>query len=431
MNYLTGTLFSPLLFLPGVILRYLPFKSFTDKKQKIVLSVLYAVALIVNACLWFLRGKYSGSLDVSFLKADMIAFPFILIFVNAAVIRGRIKEHLFTCGIVVLFEYMNTTLSLFISNLISHFHVSENPFKFYVIFYVALQIIFIPLTYKLLNITVTQFLNFEKNDYFSIIWFIPTSMILVCYFTVYGDETINTLPPFIGRLFLMVSAIIICINLARDYLRMTEQLETKKQLSMQKEYYTELSMQVEKARQTRHDIKHHIASLQHFIDTDDKKGMKLYCDEYSAAVSGDRIPYTGNSAADGVLYHYSEKAKSKNITFEIKGTIKSNSIDDTNLCVLLGNALDNAVTACETAEKEKHISVISESDDFMLSIIIVNSFDGIVKMKENKIMSRKEKDRYGVGLESMKKIAEKCGGTMEISYDESNFKVIFLLPIKK
>ncbi len=427
MTYLIITV----LFLPGIILRFYPFRSFTDKKQRIVISILYCVALALHAVIWFFMLK-SNALDISFLKADLILFPFFLIFINAFIIKNRLREHLFVCGLDVLFEYMNVTLSLLLSNLILKYNSSiGDPFKLYIAFYVVLQLVFIPLTLNLLKMTVSPFLKLEKCDYWRWIWFVPTAMVLVCYFSVYGEKTIDTLPPFIARLFLMISAVIICINLAKDYLLLTEQLETKKQLDMQKEYYSELSQQVERARRTRHDLKHHIAALRHYIDTDDKSGLSEYCDKYAAAVSDDSIPYTGNSAADGVLYHYAEKAKSNNIAFEIKGTIESESINDIDLCTLLGNALDNAFTASKTLRNDRFISVISESDDFMLSVVIVNSYDGVVDKRGERLLSRKESGRHGLGLDSMRKIAEKYGGTMEISYDARTFKVIFLLPIKR
>ncbi len=179
MNYILGALLSPALYLPGIILKFLPFKSLTDKKQKAWLGALYAALLILHMGVWFWWGSRYGSLDISFLKADVIVFSFITTVVNIIIIKGKLKEHLFTYGTVMLFNYMNMTVALLISNLISKYKPIEKPFVFYVLFYVVFHIVFIPITLKLLNMTVTPFLKFESSDYWKTIWFVPIAMVMV------------------------------------------------------------------------------------------------------------------------------------------------------------------------------------------------------------------------------------------------------------
>ncbi len=210
---------------------------------------------------------------------------------------------------------------------------------------------------------------------------------------------------------------------------MTEQLETKRQLSMQKEYYSELSEQVAKARRTRHDMKHHMAAIQRYIDSDDREGLQKYCYDFSSQQEEEVIPYTGNMAADGVIYHYLKTAKENNINFEIKGTIKTKKLADVDLCTLLGNALDNAVVGCLTLSENRFISVVSETTDYTLSVMITNSFDGYVEKENDIIMSRKQIGRRGIGTDSMKSVCEKYNGSFEITNDSNVFRVIFILPV--
>ena len=119
------------------------------------------------------------------------------------------------------------------------------------------------------------------------------------------------------------------------------------------------------------------------------------------------IPYTGNAAADGVLYHYACIAKEKRISFKVYCKLDGLSISDTDLCCLLGNALDNAVNACETYNGERYIMISSEKNRDMLMLTIDNSFDGIVERKGEKILSRKRENKEGIGIRSMRQICEK------------------------
>lgn len=429
MNPLRVALFSPVLFMPGIFLRFLPFKNIVKKEQKLRLILLYVLALILNGAIYVLWGKANGGLSVSFLKTNMIVYALVLTGVNMLVIRGKVREHLFTYGLSILLNYMNLTLSSFFSVLISPEKINQTVLS--IIIYMILYAILFPLFLKLLRITVTPFINIDSGDYWNTIWFVPIAMFLACYFTIFGENTVETLPQVIGRLFLLVSAVFMCRSVAKDHIRMTKQLETEKQLSMQTEYYNELSEQVAKARKSRHDMKHHMAAIQRYIDSDDKEGLQEYCYDFSAVMNDTVIPYTGNPAADGVLYHYSKIAAENGIRFEMKGTIKSKVIADVDLCVLLGNALDNGITGCLTAESDRFLSVLAESDEYSLTVVMQNSFDGVVEKQGDIIMSRKRSGRHGVGLNSMKEICEKYGGTMETSHDENVFTGIFILPYNK
>ena len=102
-----------------------------------------------------------------------------------------------------------------------------------------------------------------------------------------------------------------------------------------------------------------------------------------------------------------------------------------DLCVLLGNALDNAFTACLTSNEQKSISLIAQSEENVLSIVIQNTFDGKMDVEKDVIFSRKRDKEQGVGLKSMKEICDKYQGTMETKWDESKFTLLIMLPINE
>ena len=62
--------------------------------------------------------------------------------------------------------------------------------------------------------------------------------------------------------------------------------------------------------------------------------------------------------------------------------------------------------------------------------MVSNSFDGVVKNKHENIMSRKAKNREGVGLVSIRSVCEKYNGTLDINYNDNTFSCMMLLNLK-
>jgi sensor histidine kinase regulating citrate/malate metabolism len=102
-------------------------------------------------------------------------------------------------------------------------------------------------------------------------------------------------------------------------------------------------------------------------------------------------------------------------------------IVEMDLCVLLGNALDNAFTGCLTITENRNVTLIAQTEKETLSFVIKNTFDGEIKTKDKIILSRKRENSEGIGLKSMEAICEKYKGTMEIKYDEEHFVILIIL----
>lgn len=104
--------------------------------------------------------------------------------------------------------------------------------------------------------------------------------------------------------------------------------------------------------------------------------------------------------------------------------------DNADMCIILGNALDNALEANIRAEIEKrYVKLNMRMDMNNLVIVVENSFDGhISKNKTGKILTVKtNKIDHGLGLDSIQKAVNKYHGFMKISYTENVFIIEILL----
>ena len=81
---------------------------------------------------------------------------------------------------------------------------------------------------------------------------------------------------------------------------------------------------------------------------------------------------------------------------------------DEDLCVVLGNMLDNAIEASEKVT-DRWINVSIGLRKNGLVIVVENSFDGIIKknIHGNIISIKENKEHHGYGLKSIRKTVEK------------------------
>ena len=343
------------------------------------------------------------------------------------VLRGHIREHLFTCGLVMLMIVMVFSTVGYLQTFCS---VADTSWQIIINAALTLAICaaLYPMLRWLMTHTVTPFLSMDCGNYWKNVWFIPLLMFLACFCAVPADGYVNTPRQLLSRLFLCGAALFVCRSMAQDNARLRREQAIAHQLSMQKEYYAALSDNVANARKTRHDIKHHLAAIEHFLTENDKAGLAEYCGELTVRINTETsIPYTGNAAADGILFHYTQLAAEKGIDFTVCGTIENGCIAEIDLCTLLGNALDNAIAGALTASKKRYISFMVSTEDNILLFLVQNSFDGVLHEQGKKLLSRKEGGEHGIGLASMQSVCQRYGGNMTVNHTQDTFSLMLMM----
>ena len=413
---------------PGLVLRYVPFSGKANQRQKRCLLLLYSGALLLNLAA-YLAAEFSFGAGVAFYKIDLLVFWIFTALINAWVLRGKAWEHLFTFGLVAIILIMLLSVGVYIQLLLP-------PMDFYMAISMVMLItlalwglLYRFLKQLMLN-TVTPFIEeYDSKDYRRDLWFVPIAMSLACFTALPLNEDITNLQQLISRLMIGVATLFVCRSTSYDYAQMRERIALHYQLSLQKQYYSALADNAAEIRKMRHDFKHHVAALNALLEQDSLEPLK----EYMLELEGSRpmtevIPYTGNAAADGVLYHYMVLGQAEGIRFEIHCAFSGGVLPDVSLCSLLGNALDNAVTACQTVPKEERfIRVRSRTEGDLLILTIDNSFDGMLERRGELLLSRKREHEPGIGISSMQSICKEHGGTCRFEAKGRVFEASFLL----
>lgn len=191
-------------------------------------------------------------------------------------------------------------------------------------------------------------------------------------------------------------------------------------LSMQQSQYERLCKAIEETRQARHDMRHHFSVLSALAERKEWEELKDYLGNAWESIPNVELNLCDNQAVDGVAGHFCLRFKENQIPFSIDIDLpRKLPVSEIDMCLIMSNLLENALEASLRTEKTKRyikFQAYLHSDNVVL-ITVENKFDGIIKEKNGVFQSSKRKGD-GVGLQSVRSMAEKNGGYC--SFTQSN-----------
>ncbi|WP_051280334.1 sensor histidine kinase [Anaerovorax odorimutans] len=265
-------------------------------------------------------------------------------------------------------------------------------------------------------------------------------MLVLALFTIL--ETVNYQLRFTNVLSLffqigiMIFILMMCMNggiFIRDSLHLhveKQQLEfevnlMEKQVEAQKKHHKLLRENAEIVKAQRHDLRHQLAVIRNYSENEDNSKLISYLNTLIAEIPLEKgTDYCENTAVNAIVSHYAGIAEQNGIKLSIKLNVPEypEQITDSNLCVIFGNLLENAVEACaRMTEGHKFIRLNSRLQYEILTITMDNSFDGKFVKKDGKFVSRKRR-KLGIGLDSITSVTEKHGGSARFEADGLVFK---------
>ena len=240
---------------------------------------------------------------------------------------------------------------------------------------------------------------------------------------------------------LLAAIALICLNLSfyPVYMQLVNNLQMKKNTHFyikQMELFRQEKAMEEAAaieiRQLRHDMRQHLIFVGELLENGTLESAQDALIELIGETRkrGRLESRTGNMVVDSMVNHVWKTAVENGIIFHADiAPLPELSIKDADLCVLLGNAFDNALEASRFVEDgRKEIWVAFQYIKGSLYIQIKNIYEGDVKLSaDRKILSRKEESGHGFGLYSMERITEKYQGRMDIKSGGGLFTVEILI----
>jgi sensor histidine kinase regulating citrate/malate metabolism len=182
-------------------------------------------------------------------------------------------------------------------------------------------------------------------------------------------------------------------------------------------------------RKITHDFKKHINVLRGLSNDERTTAvLRQYISEYTDSLETVLTKaYTGIPSLDALLSINEAYAMAHDIriSFHVSklGELIINPVD---LNIIVGNALDNAIEACERLPDtmERYVKLGLSSQDDAILMMIMNSSLPIEHIYSDSQLPKSSKENRrmrGIGLEAIRDTIEKYGGIVDFEYSNNKF----------
>ncbi len=209
-----------------------------------------------------------------------------------------------------------------------------------------------------------------------------------------------------------------------------EKLELEQKKEMLFTLYGEVKEQNQLSSESIHNMKHHIHALKLLSGQGNIDGINKYLlgMEDDLKILGACV-WSGDQMLDALLNWKVKEGQRKQIRINIKSDVFHCTVEERDLCIIVGNLMDNAIEACEKVkEVNREISVTVSIRKNVLTLRILNSVSQRPRERKGKLLSSKrDYQSYGYGIESVRRVVNRYHGQLYIFYDEKQFEVVILM----
>lgn len=422
-------IYSLLNFLPFLALALYPFRHslrFSIKTTFFLIILVTILQLFLGAWAAFAPGNNAGT--ISAVSTILYAAFYFL------AVKKHFGKTFFTLLMISNLASLAVISSKTIENLFfPDLAVQSYRWSFSLMLAVVEIILAIPLFFYMKKVYTPAIEKEPSGFEWRYLWVIPATFYVMWYYAFYGNASKTSLevalrPKNTMFLFIInVGAIFIYYVVTRLILEQTKTLlltERNHELTMQTVQYENLQEKITEVRRAKHDVRHHITLMQEYLNTKNYTALSEYLKQYRMSLPDDTpVQFCANPAANAVLVYFAQQAKEQGITYLVKTEIPEKiNIPETDISVLLGNLLENAVDACKSEQTpDKKIIVRANTDGGSLCITVDNTFTGtLAHTPDGNLVSTKHKG-LGLGTRSVKNIANQHGGICRFEAKDGMF----------
>lgn len=201
--------------------------------------------------------------------------------------------------------------------------------------------------------------------------------------------------------------------------------------------YQALSRTYEGNAKLYHDLHNHIEAIYQCLNQGDIQEAVRYCEDLRTPVREiSQTVWTGDKALDYLISSKMSLAEQEHIKTKVNIEYPHNTnIRSVDLTTILGNLLDNALEAVETAPDElRFLNLTIRRINAMLIIKVENGYGNAPAENGGKLTTSKaDKASHGWGLKSVQTAADRYDGTITTDYKNGVFQsvvTLFFQPVK-
>lgn len=203
-------------------------------------------------------------------------------------------------------------------------------------------------------------------------------------------------------------------------------------LQLQQAQYAALSGQAAQVRAARHDLRQHQRVLEQLVLDGDMEQLSAYLNGFRKRMEACREEpgVCAHPTADALLRYYIALLEQAGVALDLALDIRADlGVPAYDLCVVLGNCMENALEALQGTEPSRRfLRMRAGQAGQILTIVESNSYSGErLRGADGGFLSTKRQGGMGIGLSSMRAVAEKYGGGVKAEAADGVFRVSLIL----
>ena len=191
-------------------------------------------------------------------------------------------------------------------------------------------------------------------------------------------------------------------------------------------------------RAQRHDYLNHLQVVYGLMELEAYDELKQYLQPvYKDMLKTGKALKTSKPAINALLKAKMDEAEGQGIDFyiEVKSDLKDLKVEDWELCKVLSNLMDNAMTALACQEDEKRIVLDISEDKTAYRFSVSNNGPEIPEPMQSEIFKQgittKKGEGHGMGLFIVMNVLKSYGGEMKLVSKEGETEFSFVIPKRK
>ncbi len=388
--------------------------------------------ILLTSCITFFINLFNST-ALNLFATLFINFLFIYLVMN-----GNLFQKCIHYLIIIAFQYGGEFLTaIVIANRMGEAVLAYQNVKSYAVLIVKM-INFIQ--YLLVKQLVPKRDDSIDKEAFFIFMIIPVSSIGLMFSVTYLNIDFSDTPVKRGVLLLFYLMLLLGNVLVayafRRYAAINKNLQAQKKLiedyRVQLGYYRQVEVVNKKNAAFHHDMCHYLKAIGNLAEDNRNSQIISLLDELQIEFfKVDNQDFCSNPVLNTILNEEIKEARRQRVDCQVyvEPGFSIGSIRETDLISALGNLYQNAL---EAAAKSRNgfikTTMFMENEGRFLVISMENSYEGAILRDGEKFLTTKEnKFIHGIGIERVREIAKRYGGSLRTNYKEGIFRAILVL----
>ena len=190
-------------------------------------------------------------------------------------------------------------------------------------------------------------------------------------------------------------------------------------LEFNKNYYEDFQKNYDMNKALSHDLKNHITLIYTMLEENQVKEAMNYIRGVYHKIGTFKSVKSEREILNYIIDSKLFNTKELNIRYVIDINDNLDFMDNIDLCILLGNLLDNCIEAVEKVNN-RFIELIIDKNNDVIFISLKNTFDSKSLKYENGeyVTSKSDGKNHGIGMKNIESIINKYNGNIVIDIDE-------------